>query len=540
MRETEKRMYFLIVGILVIVASYTLLYKYLYGQYEGSEVGYLHSLQVVVESLTTAGFGGDAPWQSPVVSLFVTVMNLTGVSVFFITIPLAVLPFLRSTLSAPPKSTSKSDHTVVISDSKQGDSLMTELNRTDNSYVFVEPDSEKASKLYREGICVVNSEPLSREGLEQANLGQADSIIVDFSEGQNLTVLYLARQINSDVRRVSVVRSEHGERYCRQAGADEVFNVAKESGSIIGEYSANIMSPEFEELLSKNPSLDIHRIIVYGNSPVVGQTLREFSSKHLDDESIISGWMDGEFVVSPKLDTNIKANSVFFVTGGMKDDIEAVDVKRVLKPTGESVLVCGYGKIGRSVEQEIRSTGMDTTVVDIDENKEPDILGDINDIETFMHIDFENFKSIVITVEDDVTATYACTIVRSMYENLRIVCRSNDLDSVQNMYLAGADQVVSIPKIKGSYWSFLLREKERYAPHSESIVREIVNNSIEDSSLIESKIGEKTGARVIALKDGESWITDGIIDAKIDIGDKLIVAGTEDELDSAEKLLQEK
>jgi len=37
------------------------------------------SLEVVVQSVTTTGYGGDAPWQTPQINALVILMQLTGI-----------------------------------------------------------------------------------------------------------------------------------------------------------------------------------------------------------------------------------------------------------------------------------------------------------------------------------------------------------------------------------------------------------------------------------------------------------------------------
>ena len=48
---------------------------------------YVESLQHVVETFTATGYGSDSPWSTVTMNLFVVVMDLVGVAVVFLALP---------------------------------------------------------------------------------------------------------------------------------------------------------------------------------------------------------------------------------------------------------------------------------------------------------------------------------------------------------------------------------------------------------------------------------------------------------------------
>src|SRR6056297_2967977 len=98
----------LIVAAIIVVYAEIFLWSMLF--FENRDVTFSQSLQVVVESLTTSGYGGFAPWESDFLNYFILFMNLTGVVLVFVAFPVFFLPFLKNAIEkSPPKKVTKKD-----------------------------------------------------------------------------------------------------------------------------------------------------------------------------------------------------------------------------------------------------------------------------------------------------------------------------------------------------------------------------------------------------------------------------------------------
>lgn len=67
-----------LLAVAALVVLYTFLYNVGMSALEGRPQSLLLSLQVVVETLLTSGFGGDSPWQSVEMNVLVSLVDLTG------------------------------------------------------------------------------------------------------------------------------------------------------------------------------------------------------------------------------------------------------------------------------------------------------------------------------------------------------------------------------------------------------------------------------------------------------------------------------
>jgi len=75
-------------SFLALTAAYTWLYQWGMAMLEGDARTLIHSLEVVVQSMTTTGYGQDAPWESTEMTIFMMVIQLTGIACIFVVLAL--------------------------------------------------------------------------------------------------------------------------------------------------------------------------------------------------------------------------------------------------------------------------------------------------------------------------------------------------------------------------------------------------------------------------------------------------------------------
>ena len=75
---------------------------------------FVHSLQVVVETLTGTGYGSDSPWETRTANLFVVAMDLSTFLILFVVFPYVFRPVLENAFSPSVPATVKiEDHVIV-------------------------------------------------------------------------------------------------------------------------------------------------------------------------------------------------------------------------------------------------------------------------------------------------------------------------------------------------------------------------------------------------------------------------------------------
>ena len=103
-------------------------------------------------------------------NVLVILMDLTGVALIFLALPVVVVPLLDETLSrSAPTTIEDADHVVICAYTPRGRTLIEELDSRDVSYVVIEPERDRADELHEEGVRVVHGDPEAPETLERVD-----------------------------------------------------------------------------------------------------------------------------------------------------------------------------------------------------------------------------------------------------------------------------------------------------------------------------------------------------------------------------------
>jgi voltage-gated potassium channel len=115
------------------------------------------------------------------------------------------------------------------------------------------------------------------------------------------------------------------------------------------------------------------------------------------------------------------------------------------------VIVCGYGRIGRRVVEDLRHNGEAAVVVEkepekidaLKSNLIPCVSGDAIDLSVLRQAGIDQAASLVVALPDHAAAMLVTLLARKANEHVRIIARCDaDVDH-QALRAAGADLVVS-------------------------------------------------------------------------------------------------
>ena len=244
-----------VVGVVAFVGVLTVTYHTVMIRFEGASPTLAHSLQVVVETVTGTGYGSDAPWNTTEMRLFVIVMDITGVVMIFLALPVLLFPLFEEAMETKAPSTVEnglSDHVVICQFSPRGETLVTELDTWDVDYVIVEPDRTRANDLYEDGYYVIHADPQSVDGLERAHLSSARALVADASDQVNTSIILTAREVDESVRTVSVVKEPDRAKYHDLAGADAVLSPRGLLGESLASKAATAVRTRMPTTTSRN------------------------------------------------------------------------------------------------------------------------------------------------------------------------------------------------------------------------------------------------------------------------------------------------
>ncbi|WP_440770526.1 potassium channel family protein [Natronorubrum sp. DTA28] len=539
--ELRRRLGLGILGVVALILTYAVIYWWAMAAFEGSPVPFYKALQVVIESVTTAGFGGHAPWEAWQLNVFVLLMNLTGVIVVFVSIPLIVVPLLREALdTTPPTESSLRDHVVIAGHSPMDDVLRAELEETGIPYLFVESDPDEVTWLVEQGIDAIHGNAERVDTLRNANLEHATALVADLDDETNPTVILSADRVAPDVRIVSVVQNRDSEAHHRYAGADDIVVSKQSLGESLAMRAMETVSERFEKTVGNQPDFEIREYLVEGESELVGQTIAEADIFDRPEITIIGGWFGARFVVSPPPETEIQENSILVVSGGY-DHLENHGVRRLPshRRHPDRVVVCGYGDVGQATVRMLESEGIDVTVVDFREAEGVDVVGDATSRDVLRESDVENARSLVLALDSDPTSINAAIQAKQLAPSVEIIARANEPENRWKLYNAGADYVLSLPNVTGEILASRLVEDEAIlTSHDEFSFTRTAAPAIEGQTLEEADIRTRTGCTIVGVERNGDIRTDVGADFQIGSGDTLIAVGADDAIESFHELVR--
>ncbi|QJB57875.1 potassium channel protein [Pseudodesulfovibrio sp. zrk46] len=183
-------------------------------------------------------------------------------------------------------------------------------------------------------------------------------------------------------------------------------------------------------------------------------------------------------------------------------------------------IICGHGRIGSIVVQEILAEGHDVVVIEqdpdlIDKMEQDGILcidGDATSDEVLLTAGLLHAKSLISALTSEAANVYVTLTARQLNPNITIVARAGDKSHISRLELAGADRVV-LPHFIGGLRMAQNVLRPTVTNFLELAVRGGIDLQMEELEvtpdselceldLIESKIRPRFNLIIIAIKTG--------------------------------------
>lgn len=515
-------------GALVsIILVYTVIYQTGMRTLEGDDISFFHALETVVDTMTTTGYGADAPWITPYMNLLIIWYQISGVLIGFITLRILIIPlFERAPVVLDDRLTAKDDHVVVCEYGRGKDVLLNEFEASGIDYVLVDPDKDEAIDLSNRDYQVIDGDPTKMETLQRAGVEDAALVVTD-ARARNASVALTAHQCNEDVRVLSLTETPDRQEALEQVGVDRVVCVP----SLIGRQLAEKATATATFATAADAIGDgtvVRELVVRHDGPLAGARVEDTPIVANPDLTLVGAWIDGELRLPPRSSERLSPNAVLVVAGpeAAFEEVHGEDGFRSLT-TYDSVVVAGLGEAGTAVTEHFPD-GVDVTTIDVDESTGADVVGNASDGPVLADAGIEDATAFVVAVDDDETALLATAVGRSMAEEIDILVRVTNAEDVAKAFDAGADYVLSERR---TIARLLAAEA-----HREPVVHPIGQirfARVESDEFVGQDLGEiqrnanQEWVGVGLERDGE-FLTDDTV--RIADGDTLVVAGTDERL----------
>ncbi|MFB6154204.1 MAG: TrkA family potassium uptake protein [Halodesulfurarchaeum sp.] len=532
MDRTRRRALGYVGLLLSVVVGYTLAYKLGMAVFEGESRSLLESLQIVIETFTTTGYGEDAPWHSPWMLAIVVVMQLTGVFLIFLTLPLFVVPWVERRLQVqPPTDFSGTDHVIICGYSERAEALIDELEAQDVPYVIISPERERARSLHEAGYNSMVGDPQLTETLRDAEIEDARAIVLDRTDETNATIALSVREVAPALRLVAFIDDPSLSRYLTLAGVDEVLQPRTLLGRGLADKVTSAIKTQLGDTIDIGGDVEIIELPIQQGSQIDGVTLGESGVRERTGANVIGAWMGGEFVPNPEPETELSRQDILLAAGHPSQLSSLMDL--TLSPerdTTREVIVAGYGEAGEAVAEAVIDAHLTCTVVDIEDQPGVDVVGDATAAETLVEAGIDTADAVIFTLGDDTETIFGTLVARDTNSDVEILCRADETESVPKLYAAGADYVLALATVSGRMLAETILDEDVITYDTQIDVVRTAAPRFEGRTLSDAEIRARTGCTVIAVEREESVVTDLGPNFRIEDGDRLVVAGADEDI----------
>jgi Trk K+ transport system NAD-binding subunit len=506
MNTWQRRTVNSLLGLAVLMLVYALVYDYGMSAFENDPKTFLHSLQVVVETFTTTGFGSDAGWQSPVMNVLVIAMDLTGVALIFLALPVVVFPLLDESLSrSAPTTIEDTDHVVVCAYTPRGATLTEELDSRDVSYVVVEPDRDRADDLHEDGIRVVHGDPESSETLAGVDIGAARALVADASDETNASIA-LAAADTADTRIITFAEDDTVADYHRYAGADEVFSPRRLVGESLADTVTTAISTELGDVIEIDEDFEIAELPVQAGSDLDGVRIADSAITERTGANVVGAWLRGEFVSPPDPGDRIDEHSILLVAGhgSQLEALKELTLSDIRSRRRGRVVIVGFGEVGTTVYEAVSREGIESVVIDREDGPAVDVAGDATEAATLREAGLDGANAVVLALPDDTLTVFATLVIRELAPDVEILARAEEPASSRKLYRAGADYVLALATVSGRMLASTILDEEVMSFDKQMEVVRMQCPGLGGQTLREADVRARTGCTVIAVeRDGE-------------------------------------
>lgn len=235
------------------------------------------------------------------------------------------------------------------------------------------------------------------------------------------------------------------------------------------------------------------------------------------------------------------------IEGRLTDHFWRRRMEREITSLENHTIVCGCGRLGRTIVKVLENASSAVVVVDRDGTRLRDLTvpfveGDATDDAVLQAAGIEKAATLVAGVSNDADNLYITISARGMRPELFIVARARTDTAEPKLRRAGADRVVNPQFLGGSRIAAMalqpnVSEFLDVVMHDDNMMFQLQEFDLDGRSpltgrsLRDAHVRDQTGALVLALRNSSgTFITNPAPETVLEAGQVLIAIGTPDQL----------
>ena len=221
-----------------------------------------------------------------------------------------------------------------------------------------------------------------------------------------------------------------------------------------------------------------------------------------------------------------------------------------IKSINSHYILCGYGRIGRIISQELKRDQIPLLVLDnnldlketLEHHDLPYIIGDATSEDILLEAGIERAKGLIAVVESDANNLFITMTARGLNPDLFILSRADEEQTHKKLLRAGANRVVEPYLVGGQkmahtiikpavaeFLELMIHDRDVELEIEELVVGE--SSRLKGVTLVDSEIRKETNVIIVAIRKDEGEMTfNPSSQTRIEAGDTLIALGYDSDL----------
>jgi len=206
--------------------------------------------------------------------------------------------------------------------------------------------------------------------------------------------------------------------------------------------------------------------------------------------------------------------------GHLREHLERRHMDGVIAAMSGHVIVCGYGRVGRSATEYLIAGGHQVVVVDNDAERLEQLgsdlahlCGDVTNDAVLRDAGIDRACALIAALDTDADTVYVTLSARAIQPGLVIIARARTTGSKAKLLLAGATRAINPQRIGGRRMAVFALQPDvaeflDVVMHDEDLdfrIQEVhveSGSSLDGRSLGELALRERTGALLLAIRRG--------------------------------------
>jgi len=527
------------------VVVYMNIFRLLMSEERGvSQISWVESFYWVLTTMSTLGYG-DITFSGDTGRLFSMVVMFTGVFYLFIVLPFVFMEFLYKPFmeyQTGSRVLRKYDpvsekHVILTHYDSVSHALMDKLTQFGYPFIIVIENLKQALELHDMDIPVMLGNLDESETFENAGIKHAAMVVATDDDIRNVNIAFRARDASPDLTVVSTCNRATSEEILSLAGASHVIRSAKQMGSFLARRIS--CTDNNTHVIGSFDEVQIAEATIHG-TPLVGKTLKDTTLRDEFGVNVVGMWERGRFQL-PEADAMLNNHTVLLLAGREQNFQKYDQAFSGFSKNSAAVIIIGAGRVGRETAKSLELMNIPYRVIESDEKKcsmvKNAIHGDASVKSVLERGGINNAPAVVITSHNDESNVYLTIYCRKLRPDIQIITRAFLHRNVEPLHRAGADFVMSQDHMgANTIFNLLNRAEILMVTEGLDVFSQKTPKSLVGVKLKDSRITEKTGCSIVAIKGDSGTIITPSSEHQFSANGEIILIGDE----AAEKAFERK